>query len=347
MTGIRTPQISVVIPAFNAADFVLASVASVLDGTCADLEVICVDDGSTDDTAALLEGLAATDGRVSVVRLGANCGASVARNEGIERSIGAFLFFLDADDTVPQGALDLLLSAARQTQSELVIGKLLWFRTEAEVASPNREGASGPIRIERFRESLHLQAVQGCHCCNLYSRTLLEQHRIRYPVDLTYGEDQLFQATAMVKAEEFAMIDDIVYCYHHYRAQSVTRKPPSLKNLLDDIEFQRRIARLFANHGMDETGLRFLSTWSYSISNYWLQIPNVISRREASIFFSSFRAMAGEFGVSSWSESMPADHHYLLGLVMSGMDDAAVAFLAALATGSPSSIKLSPCADLS
>jgi glycosyltransferase involved in cell wall biosynthesis len=328
MTGTRAPEISVVVPVFNAADFVLASVLSVLDETRAEIEVICVDDGSSDGSATVVEQLAAVDGRVTVVRLGANRGASTARNEGIDRSSGAYVFFLDSDDTVPHGALDLLLAAATKTQSELTIGKLLWFRSKADALSQTRQSASGSIVTTSIQESAYLQSVPGSHCCNLYSRDLLERHHIRYPVDLTYGEDQLFQVTAMVKSDKIALVDEVVYRYHHYRSHSLTRKPPSLKNMLDEIEFQVRIARLFSSHGLGDAGRRFLSSWSYSIRNYWLQMPNVLSREDASVFFSSFRAMTEEFGVCPWNESTPDHHRRLLDLVMSGKDEQALTFLA-------------------
>ncbi len=178
-----------------------------------------------------------------------------------------------------------------------------------------------------IRESAYLQTVPGCHCCNLYSRKLLEDHGIRYHTDLTYGEDQLFQATAMVKAGRVTILDEIVYVYHHYRGQSLTRKPPGLKNLLDDIEYRRRTARLFSSHGMEEAAQRVLGFWSYAIRQYWLQIPETLSREEASAFFTSFRSLVRDSGISDWSEKTPEHHRHLLGLIMSGQDEQALAFL--------------------
>lgn len=328
MTSNRPPEVSVVVPVFNAVEFVLAGVSSVLDHTLAEVEVICIDDGSTDGSAEALESLAAKDRRITVVSLGSNHGASAARNAGIDRAAGTYVFFLDADDRVPPGALDSLLSAARQTQSALTIGKLLWLKSREEGMSEFRQAAGGPIVVADIRDSTYLQTVPGCHCCNLYSRELLEQAHIRYDTDLTFGEDQLFQATAMVRAGKVTIIEDIVYVYHHYRGQSLTRSSPSLKNLLDDIEFQRRIARLFSSHGLHGVGLRMLSTWSYSIRQYWLQIPDSLSPEQASVFFSSFRSMAAEFGVGTWSDSTPDHHRHLLGLIMAGKDEQALAFLA-------------------
>lgn len=328
MNSQRVPDISIVVPVFNSAAFVRESVLSALEQTLAAVEVLCVDDGSTDGSAAVLGEMAASDSRITLVSLGSNQGASAARNTGIERATGKYVFFLDSDDRVPPGALDLLLSAATATGSPLTIGKLLWFRTEEESVLPVKNAPGEPMVTTNIRESAYLQSIPGCHCCNLYSRDMLERHRIRYDTDLSYGEDQLFQAAAMIHASKVTIVDEVVYVYHHYRSQSLTRRPPSLRNLLDDIEFQCRIARLFSAHGLREAGLRFLGSWSYAIRQYWLQIPTALSRDEATCVFEAFRAMVDEFGVQPWNDATPEHHRHLLRLIMDGQDERAMSFLA-------------------
>ena len=340
------PRISVVVPVFNTAELLRAAVSSVLDHSSAQVEVICIDDGSSDGSAQVLESMAASDSRVTVLSLGSNHGASAARNAGIERARGEYVFFLDSDDTVPPGALDVLLSAAVETGTSLAIGKLLWFKSREESVSEYQQGASDPIVVADIRESSYLQTVPGCHCCNLYARALLELHHIRYDTDLTYGEDQLFQATAMVCAGKITIVDEVVYVYHHYRGQSLTRMPPGLKNLLDDLEYKRRMARLFLDHGMEGTARRVLGFWSYSIRQYWLQIPEALSREEASAFFTSFRSMAAEFAISAWSERTPDHHRHLLGLIMSGHDEQALAYLATAEAHAGSLAMPRPTAEL-
>jgi len=328
MNSSGRPDITVVVPVFNAAELVPAALSSVLDHTRASLEVICVDDGSTDESAKVLEQLAGTEGRVSVIRMGANQGVSSARNRALDRATGAYVSFLDADDSVPPGALDLLLAAASTTGSDMAIGKVLYLEGSARTAPLVTSPASGAPVVRNIHESRWLQSVSGHHCGNLYRRQLLERHRIRFDADLALGEDQLFQATAMVHAASIAMIEDTVYFYHHYSESSVTRRPPTLKLLHDDLEWQRRSARLFFSHGLERAGLDFLRDWSYSISNYWLKIPATFALEDAARFFSSLRAITAEFGVEPWHAGTPAHHRHLLELIMSGQDAQAYSFLA-------------------
>ncbi len=328
MSSIRTPEITVVVPVFNAAGLVQVAVSSVLDNTRASVEIICVDDGSTDGSGHVLEGMAAADPRVCVIRMECNRGVSSARNQALDRAIGSYVSFLDADDTVPPGALDVLLAAARDSGSDMAIGKVLYLEDD-EAAMPIAATPAGAAAvITNIHASRWLQSVSGHHCGNLYRRQLLEQHRIRFDADLALGEDQLFQATAMLRADSIAMIEDTVYFYHHYSGASVTLRPPTLKLLHDDLEWQRRTARLFLANGLERAGLEFLRDWSYSIRNYWLKIPATFTPQDASTFFSSLRAITAEFGVEPWNASTPSQHRHLLELILSSQDGLAYSYLA-------------------
>jgi len=322
------PDVSVIIPVFNAAQFVRASVSSVLDHTRASLEVICVDDGSTDSSGQVLGQLAASDSRVSVIRLAFNQGVSSARNAGIEQSTGTYVRFLDADDTLPPGALDLLLAAARSTSADLAIGGVMGLEGPADAPGTMAQGNGGPVVTTNIHESAWLRSVPGHHGGNLYRRQLLQKHQIRFDTDLNLGEDQVFQAMAMVTANKVALIPDDVYLYHRYRDASVTNRSPSLRSLSDDLEWRRRIAKMFFRHGLHEAGLDQHRNWSWSIRQYWLKIPAAFSLEQASAFFSLFRSMSAEFGVVPWNASTPAGHRHLLEMIVSGQDQQAYAFLA-------------------
>lgn len=110
-TAAPTPRVSVVMPCFNAAAYLREAVASVLNQSLRDLELVVVDDGSTDDSPRILAELARTDARLHVVRQD-NAGPSPARNLGIEIARGEWLAFLDADDWWSTDCLRRLHEAA-------------------------------------------------------------------------------------------------------------------------------------------------------------------------------------------------------------------------------------------
>lgn len=99
---VNQPIVSIIMPAFNAAQFIEEAIDSVLAQTCKDWELIVVDDGSTDETAAILA--RQHDPRISVIRQ-ANAGASAARNAALDVASGEFVTFMDADDRLPAEAL--------------------------------------------------------------------------------------------------------------------------------------------------------------------------------------------------------------------------------------------------
>ena len=95
----KTPLVSVVIPTYNRADFVEQAIQSVLDQTYSNFEVLVIDDGSTDNSAELIQKMAETDKRIRFYQLKQNSGVSIARNKGLSLARGKYIAFLDSDDT--------------------------------------------------------------------------------------------------------------------------------------------------------------------------------------------------------------------------------------------------------
>jgi len=112
MNSMKTPLVSVIIPVFNRAGLIVRTIESVLAQSITDMEVIIVDDASTDNTGAVVENIG--DPRVKYFRLETNGGPSIARNTGVERAEGEYVAFLDSDDEWDTKKLELQLAAIRQ-----------------------------------------------------------------------------------------------------------------------------------------------------------------------------------------------------------------------------------------
>ena len=127
MTG---PEISIIIPIYNAETNLRLCLDSACKQTLQNIEIICIDDGSTDSSPALVKKFADKDPRFKFLRHATNKGAWAARNSGLEIATGEFVYCLDADDFIPPNALQTLLIQARKNESDMVKGSLLWFKVE-------------------------------------------------------------------------------------------------------------------------------------------------------------------------------------------------------------------------
>jgi glycosyltransferase involved in cell wall biosynthesis len=118
--GTTPPKATVLIPAYNAAKFIHRTIASACRQTEADIEILVVDDASSDDTPAVVGALALADPRLMLLRLSANGGPSVARNAGIAAARGDWIAVLDADDAFVPTHIATLLAAAADTKADII-----------------------------------------------------------------------------------------------------------------------------------------------------------------------------------------------------------------------------------
>lgn len=179
------PQVSVVIPAFNAERYLTEAVQSVLEQGISDIEVLVVDDGSTDGTAALADEVGPP---VTVVRQ-ANGGIGSARNAAIARATGIYLAFLDADDVWPVGSLAVRLAAlAAKPEADGVFGSVQEFRDGGDDLPVQSGALAGTLLIRRAK----FEAVG------------------RFNEDLSIGEFIDWMARAIEAGLVFASIPDVV-----------------------------------------------------------------------------------------------------------------------------------------
>jgi len=214
---VTSPDVTVVIPVFNKARDLRVCLDSVLQQSLSTIEVICIDDASTDGSAAILEAYAQRDNRIRVLRNATTLGPGPTRNTGIDAATGRFLQFTDADDWLPHGALEALHMRIVSDDVDLVRGNVATFsaeRPEVELRSSVKDVARIPPL-----DCAELW-VPWWHQCYLISRPFLVREGIRYPAMIA-GEDPVFVASALVRAEHASTMSQIVY---HYRLEPFAQK---------------------------------------------------------------------------------------------------------------------------
>jgi glycosyltransferase involved in cell wall biosynthesis len=191
------PLVSVVVAAFNAAKYLDATVRSILDQTMSNLELIVVDDGSIDDTAARLEEWRSRDPRVRPVILPTNLGRSCARNIGIDAARGTWVAMADADDLWARHRLALLVGATLEFPSSSVFtDDMIGFSVgdNGRVSLTHRYPCSVTWRLGAAHTVPIKPWFRGrmCHMTPFVRRSYLNDTDIRYPENIASGEDLVF-----------------------------------------------------------------------------------------------------------------------------------------------------------
>lgn len=204
-------KISVIIPVYNAQQYIENCIASAARQSLKELEILCIDDGSTDDSRSILHRMKESDERIRVIEQ-KNQGSGEARNQGIRQARGEFLLFLDADDyLLDQTALERMYRACKE-HGVSVCGA---FR------SIDRDGTVAPMTLHRRacegypdgRKMSYREYQYAFHFSTyLYERRLLTDHQIYFP-DYRRFQDPPFFVQAMIAAEAFYIVPVELYCY--------------------------------------------------------------------------------------------------------------------------------------
>lgn len=224
------PLVSVVVPVFNAGRYLEECLDSLLNQTLQEIEVICIDDGSTDESPAILEAKALKDSRLKVFHQ-ANAGVSAARNRGMSAARGKYLTFVDADDRIDLQTLGYLCFEAERLQTDI----LLFNYAKVENGKYRRCALLDEI-FSRFGDAAFsfaegeelLYFVHGTTVGRFYRREILERNRLEFPVFTSVGEDFVFWIEAMLTARRFAVCNQIFYFYRKDNENSLSKQFSSL-----------------------------------------------------------------------------------------------------------------------
>jgi len=205
-------KISVVIPVYNTGALLDRTLASVTQQTLADLEIICVDDCSTDDSLGILEQWARRDPRVRVIALKENGGVSLARNRGMDESRGKYIYFLDSDDWIDADYLEAMYTKALETGQDVVVNANYIKEYEEAGKMPETEGWG--FTEAGFYSTAVVQSHMLCVIwARLYKREYLLCNGIRFPIVKGGAEDIYFTALAEVLQEKSYVFFGP---FHHY-----------------------------------------------------------------------------------------------------------------------------------
>ena len=197
-------EISIIIPVYNAQDYLKRCLNSVLNQKFKDFEAICINDGSTDSSFEILREYSKKDSRIKVIGFNQNQGASIARNTGIKEARGKYLGFMDCDDYIEDDFLSELYSKALNSDADIIKGadmKLCYI--------------DGKIELDRQNEKIKQNKLNfwSQYTTAIYKTDFIRLNNIDFPKGLTVGEDPVFATKAAILSNKIDFAPKAQYYY--------------------------------------------------------------------------------------------------------------------------------------
>ena len=279
-------KISVILPVYNVEKYLAESLDSALNQTFDDLEIICINDGSTDNSPSILEEYAKRDSRIKIISQ-ENMGVGAARNVGLNNACGEYVYFLDGDDYLTHDAFDQLIEFAGGRRFDFMIFKISNFYDETgELIDDdyyNMPYLKERVGTESFSyDDISDIALKLCVCPPgiLFRNEFLKD--IRFPEKLLF-EDNVFFTKAIFNASDILFYDE--YLYHRRRRLDSTSNQMTM-DLLDTIDITNILLELCEeyNHPKHKKELY------YRIFNNIYRIFKSVDESQKDEFFEKIKA---------------------------------------------------------
>ncbi|MCI1778689.1 MAG: glycosyltransferase [Bacteroidales bacterium] len=245
------PKVSVVIPVYNTEAYVREAVESIMNQTFRDLEIIIVNDGSTDGSTSVIKSLEDADKRITVISQ-ENQGLSAARNAGMRIASGKYIYFMDSDDLLDAGAFASCYEKCEREDLDFVLFDADSFCEEeikCDVQDYRRavyledRVYGGPELLERL---LTKNIYRASVCLNFVNRFFLVNNDLTFYGGIVH-EDELFTAISYIKAGRVGMIPE-PYFKRRMRSGSITTKKYSFVNISGYMTVVKELSRYAKEH---------------------------------------------------------------------------------------------------
>lgn len=216
--------ISIIIPAFDIEAYLTPCLDSIVHQVNDNVEIIIVDDGSTDSTGSIADSFALEYDFIEVIHQ-SNQGVSVARNRGLLEATGDYVWFVDGDDFIADGAIALLIKWLKDDPVDIIFFKNLTFFTETKgffsYAVNNTKFTKNNF-INHISDLKKQGLISYSSCDKVVKRDLLVNNNINFDTELTYSEDYLWNYQLFKAIKRFSYTNQTFYFYRKNRVGSAT-----------------------------------------------------------------------------------------------------------------------------
>lgn len=264
--------VSVIIPVYNTEKYLEECLKSVINQTLKEIEIICIDDGSTDNSPDILKEYSEKDGRIRIYSQ-TNKGQGAARNRGIDLAKGEYVYFIDSDDFMEINALEKAYDCCKQYDLDFVMFQIINYIDESKeyyedytynIASLlEHEKFKGVFNYKDCGEKIFEITVQPCN--KLYKREFLLNHNIRFPEGLIF-EDNVFFFNIMLSAQRTYVIKKHLYIRRRRKGSTIQCHD---EKHFDIIPITNQVIDVFKEHNLFEEFEERLCNYKISSTFVW------------------------------------------------------------------------------
>ncbi|MBP3316377.1 MAG: glycosyltransferase [Alphaproteobacteria bacterium] len=206
------PKVSVILPCYNVGKYIERCLACLINQTLTDIEIICVNDKSTDNTWDIISQYANDDKRIVAIDLKQNSGAAIARNTGMDIASGEYIGFVDPDDYVDHNFFEELYACAIKNNSDVVKGNVRI--TDSNTGNVTMSAWHNVIKQNIVSFTAHFWSA-------IYKRTFIHKHNIRFPGEIHTSQDAVFLCIVALNSPVITFVDNVFYNYLYRRPGSL------------------------------------------------------------------------------------------------------------------------------
>ena len=225
------PTISVIMPVYNMGNYIVQSLESVLRQSLSNIEIMCVDDCSTDNSAQIIKSYQKEHSNIRYHKMDQNSGSGPCRNKGMELATGEYIAFLDPDDLFAEDALQTLYKTAKETGQNIVGGNLLSFHDD----DPSKAKDFGKATFEdnKLYSYANDYPFSVGYYRFIYKREFIQSIEVQFPPLRRYQDPPWF-VQVMMQAKEFYGLSDPVYLYRQSH-QKITKNHDVMNHILTGV----------------------------------------------------------------------------------------------------------------
>ena len=261
-------KVSIIVPVYNTSNYLDKCISSILNQSYKNIEIIIIDDGSTDNSLDILKKYEKQDNRIKVLAQ-KNQGQGVARNYGLKEATGEYICFVDSDDRIDQLMVEKLLQNIKKEDSDFS-SCLIAFEDKKEIKIYRKQFDVEYLEgDDQIKDSYQVKNIFPIPCNKIYKTKFLKENNIYFP-EIRKNEDMLFIHKVVLYSKRCSFVNEVLY-YAYRREGSTSRKVTveNIKNMIELLEIDKKNLESLGKY--EKFSKEYKSFYIRAIFNVYLQ----------------------------------------------------------------------------